>query len=125
MGKNVEALTQAATQAQALGLSMKQVEQISESMLNFEDSIGKELEAQLLTGGNINLAKAREHALTGDMVGLTNEIQKQEVIAFIATFPEDDHSKWQKCLDKFKLSCHIETIKNVWKDKLKTDTTKN
>lgn len=54
-----------------------------------------------------------------------NEIQKQEVIAFIATFPEDDHSKWQKCLDKFKLSCHIETIKNVWKDKLKSDTTKN
>ena len=80
MGKNVEALTKAATQAQALGLSMKQVEQISESMLNFEDSIGKELEAQLLTGGNINLAKAREHALTGDMVGLTNEIQKQEGI---------------------------------------------
>jgi hypothetical protein len=80
MGKNVEALTQAATQARALGLSMKQVEQISESMLNFEDSIGKELEAQLLTGGNINLAKAREHALTGDMVGLTNEIQKQEGI---------------------------------------------
>jgi hypothetical protein len=54
-----------------------------------------------------------------------NEIQKQEVIAFIASFPEDDHSKWQKCLDKFKLSCHIETIKNVWKDRLKTDTTKN
>lgn len=80
MGKNVEALTQAATQAQALGLSMKQIEQISESMLNFEDSIGKELEAQLLTGGNINLAKAREYALTGDMVGLTNEIQKQEGI---------------------------------------------
>lgn len=80
MGKNVEALTQAATQAQALGLSMKQVEQISESMLNFEDSIGKELEAQLLTGGNINLAKAREYSLTGDMVGLTNEIQKQEGI---------------------------------------------
>jgi len=54
-----------------------------------------------------------------------NEIQKQEVIAFIASFPEDDHSKWQKCLDKFKLSCGKETIKNVWKDKLKTDTTKN
>jgi hypothetical protein len=54
-----------------------------------------------------------------------NEIQKQEVIAFIASFPEDDHSKWQKCLDKFKLSCGKETIKNVWKDRLKTDTTKN
>lgn len=80
MGKNVEALTQAATQAQALGLNMKQVEQIADSLLNFEDSIGKELEAQLLTGGNINLAKAREYAMTGDMVGLTTEIQKQEGI---------------------------------------------
>jgi hypothetical protein len=54
-----------------------------------------------------------------------NEIQTQEVIAFIASFPEDDHSKWQKCLDKFKLSCGKETIKNIWKDKLKNDTTKN
>lgn len=80
MGKNVTALTKAATAAKALGLNMQQIEQISESMLNFEDSIGKELEAQLLTGGDINLAKAREYALTGDMEGLTNEIGKQEGI---------------------------------------------
>ncbi len=80
MGKNVVALTKAATAAAALGLSMQQIEKVSESMLNFEDSIGKELEAQLLTGGNINLAKAREYALTGDMEGLTQEIGKQEGI---------------------------------------------
>ena len=80
MGKNVTALTEAATAAKALGLNMQQIEQISESMLNFEDSIGKELEAQLLTGGNINLAKAREYALTGDMKGLASEIGKQEGI---------------------------------------------
>jgi hypothetical protein len=80
MGKSVEALTQAATKARSLGLSLQQVEQISESMLNFEDSIGKELEAQLLTGGQVNLAKAREYALTGDMKGLTEEIGKQEGI---------------------------------------------
>lgn len=80
MGKNVTALTKAATAAKALGLNMQQVEQISESMLNFEDSIGKELEAQLLTGGHINLAKAREYALTGDMEGLASEIGKQEGI---------------------------------------------
>lgn len=80
MGKNVTALTKAATAAKALGLNMQQIEQISESMLNFEDSIGKELEAQLLTGGNINLAKAREYALTGDMEGLASEIGKQEGI---------------------------------------------
>lgn len=80
MGKNVTALTKAATAAKALGLNMQQIEQISESMLNFEDSIGKELEAQLLTGGDINLAKAREYALTGDMEGLASEIGKQEGI---------------------------------------------
>jgi hypothetical protein len=54
-----------------------------------------------------------------------SEIQTQEVIVFIASFPEDDHSKWQKCLDKFKLSCGKETIKNIWREKLKRDTAKN
>lgn len=80
MDKNVESLTEAAVKAKALGLSMKQLEQISDNLLDFQDSIGKELEAQLLTGGDINLAKAREYALTGDMKGLTDEIQKQEGI---------------------------------------------
>lgn len=80
MGKNVTALTKAASAAKALGLNMQQIEKIAESMLNFEDSIGKELEAQLLTGEYINLAKAREYALTGDMEGLTREIGKQEGI---------------------------------------------
>jgi len=80
MGKNVTALTQAATKAKSLGLSLKDLETVSESLLDFESSIGKELEAQLLTGGNINLAKAREYALTGDMKGLGEEIGKQEGI---------------------------------------------
>jgi len=80
MGKNVTALTQAATKAKALGLDLQKLEQISESLLDFESSIGKELEAQLLTNGKVNLAKAREFALTGDMKGLAEEIGKQEGI---------------------------------------------
>ena len=80
MGKNVEAMAKAATNARALGLSLKQVEEISASLLNFEDSIGKELEANLLLGGGVNLAKAREHALTGDTAKLIEEIGKQESI---------------------------------------------
>jgi hypothetical protein len=80
MGKNVTAMTAAATKARALGLSLAQVEKISESLLNFEDSIGKEMEANLLLGGGVNLAKAREYALTGDTAKLTEEIGKQESI---------------------------------------------
>lgn len=80
MGKNVTALTQAATKAKSLGLSLQDLETVSESLLDFESSIGSELEAQLLTGGNINLAKAREYALTGDMKGLGDEIGKQQGI---------------------------------------------
>jgi hypothetical protein len=80
MGKNVTALTQAATKAKSLGLSLKDLETVSESLLDFESSIGNELQAQLLTGGNINLAKAREYALTGDMKGLGDEIGKQQGI---------------------------------------------
>jgi hypothetical protein len=80
MGKSTEALTKAATKARSLGLSLAQVDKISESLLNFEDSIGKELEANLLLGGGVNLAKAREYALTGDTAKLTEEIGKQESI---------------------------------------------
>lgn len=80
MGKSTEALTKAATKARALGLSLGQVEKISESLLNFEDSIGNELQANLLLGGGVNLAKAREYALTGDTAKLTEEIGKQESI---------------------------------------------
>ena len=80
MGKNVTAMAATATKARALGLSLAQVEKISESLLNFEDSIGKELEANLLLGGGVNLAKAREAALTGDTAKLTDEIGKQESI---------------------------------------------
>jgi len=80
MGKSTEALVGAATKARSLGLSLEQVTKVQESMLNFEESIGNELEANLLLGGGVNLAKAREYSLTGDIKGLTDEIGKQESI---------------------------------------------
>jgi hypothetical protein len=80
MGKSTEALVGAATKARSLGLSLEQVNKVQESMLNFEESIGNELEANLLLGGGVNLAKAREYSLTGDIKGLTDEIGKQESI---------------------------------------------
>lgn len=80
MGKSTTALVAAATKARSLGLSLEQVAKVQDSMLNFEESIGNELEANLLLGGGVNLAKAREYSLTGDIKGLTDEIGKQESI---------------------------------------------
>ena len=78
LGNNPEALGRATYEAQRLGLNLQQMEGIAEGMLDFESSIQNELEAQLLTGKNINLAKAREFALRGELGNLAKEITKQE-----------------------------------------------
>jgi hypothetical protein len=70
-------LAKAVAQAKALGVSLEQVEQISSSLLNFEQSISSELEAELLTGKNLNLEKARLAALNGDIATVAEEIAKQ------------------------------------------------
>tara|TARA_B110000046_G_scaffold95569_1_gene103286 strand:- start:7804 stop:8676 length:873 start_codon:yes stop_codon:yes gene_type:complete len=46
-------------------------------LLDFESSISKELEAELLTGRNLNLERARAAALTGDQVTLQNELARE------------------------------------------------
>ena len=74
---NTQALTSAVMQADRLGLSLEQVDKVGESLLNFESSIDNELKAELLTGKQINLEKAREYALSGDLSKLTTEIAKQ------------------------------------------------
>jgi len=74
---NTQAIAQAVMQSDKLGLSLEQVNQIGESLLNFESSIENELKAELLTGKAINLEKAREYSLTGDTANLTKEVAKQ------------------------------------------------
>jgi hypothetical protein len=71
-----EALTQSVINAQHLGISLQKSEDIAEGMLNFESSIQSQLEAELLTGREINLNKLRYAALTGDQVMMTEELNK-------------------------------------------------
>jgi len=71
-----EALTQAVINTQRLGISLADVDKISDSLLNFEQSISSELEAELLTGRDLNLEKARAAALSNDQVTLTEEINR-------------------------------------------------
>ena len=67
--------------ANRLGLSLAQIENIGGSLLDFESSISAEMEAELLTGKQLNLEKARTFALNNDIAGLTQEIAKQGITA--------------------------------------------
>lgn len=76
LGNNDVAIAKAASAARRLGMDLARVDQIAGSLMNFEDSIGKELEAELLTGKQLNLEKARELALNNDLAGLSEELFK-------------------------------------------------
>jgi len=67
----------AAIAARKLGLDMGTVTNIADSLLDFESSIEAQMEASMLTGRAINTDKARELALSGDLVGMQKEITKQ------------------------------------------------
>jgi hypothetical protein len=69
-------LGDAGAAARRFGLDLNKVDSIAENLLNFEQSIASELEAELLTGKELNLEDARRFALNGDIEGLTKEIQK-------------------------------------------------
>jgi hypothetical protein len=79
LGKSPEILAEAATKARELGLNLNQVEKIADSLLNFESSINAELTAELITGKQLNLERARFLALNNDIEGVMKEINKQGI----------------------------------------------
>ena len=66
----------AAAKAKELGINLGDVASISSSLLDFECSIEKQMEAQVLLGRNINVDRARQLAFTGDNVGLMEEVTR-------------------------------------------------
>ena len=72
-------LTKAFVSSKKLGLELQKVDDIAGSLLNFEDSIAAEMEAELLTGKQLNLEKAREAALMNDQVGLMEALAEQGI----------------------------------------------
>ena len=72
-------LSKAVAQAKLLGLTLQQSEKTAESLLNFEQSIEAELTAELLTGRQLNLDRARLAALNGDFLGVAKEINAQGI----------------------------------------------
>ena len=76
-GGNIKALKKAALQAAKLGMSIATMAKVSDSLLSFEDSISAQFEFQALTGKQLNLDKARQLALEGDIAGATKQIMDQ------------------------------------------------
>ena len=73
-GKN---LAEAAIAARKLGMNLSTVAGIADKLLEFESSIESQMQAQVLLGRSINLDKARELALSGNLKGLAEEVKNQ------------------------------------------------
>jgi hypothetical protein len=77
LGGSTSALAESVVKSKQFGLNLEQASKISSGLLNFEESISSELEAELLTGKDLNLEQARLLALNGDIAGAAAEVAKQ------------------------------------------------
>ena len=76
LGGSATELAKAAFQAKKLGVEIEDLGKTSSALLDFESSISSELDAELLTGRDINLERARLAALQGDQVKLGEEVNR-------------------------------------------------
>ena len=77
-------LAKAAVEAAKMGMSLESMVNVADGLLDIENSLTKQYEFQALTGKQLNLDKARELALDGDIAGASKEVMKQ--VGSIADF---------------------------------------
>ena len=76
LGANPVEIAKAVTAAKLLGAEIEDIAAASKQLLEFESSIESELEAELLTGKQLNLERARAAALAGDQKTVAEELAK-------------------------------------------------
>jgi hypothetical protein len=69
-----EGFGKAAIELHKMGVEIGTASKMAEGLLDFENSINKQMEASVLLGREINLDKARELSLAGDLEGATKEM---------------------------------------------------
>jgi len=77
LGGSAESLAKAQVAAKLLGSDLDKVNDVASQLLDFESSIEAELEAELLTGRNINLERARLAAINGDLATVAEEVTRE------------------------------------------------
>ena len=101
-GGNLKLMGETANEAKRLGLNLQQVDKIAEGLLDIETSIRNEFEAEVVTGKQLNLERARFFALTNDLNGLTKEIASNQEI--INSFAKGDRIEQQAIAEALGLS---------------------
>jgi hypothetical protein len=81
LGNNPETIIKAVVATRALGTSLEQAKSQGEKLLDFQSSIENELKAELITGQQLNLERARAAALMGDQVTVAEELAAQGMTA--------------------------------------------
>ena len=76
---SVPAITQAVAQAKLLGTNLETAKKQASALLDFESSIENELQAELITGQQFNLERARSASLTGDLTTVMKELNNQGI----------------------------------------------
>jgi hypothetical protein len=76
LGATPELIAKAVTAAKLLGAELEDIVNAGKAQLNFEQSIEAELEAELLTGKQLNLERMRAAALAGDQATVAAELAK-------------------------------------------------
>jgi len=72
-------LARAVFEAKKLGLELSQVEKVADGLLDIESSLTAEFEAEVITGKQLNLERARYFALTNDLAGVAKELAAQDI----------------------------------------------
>lgn len=76
---NPKALAEAVAQSRLLGISLDAIRKQASSLLDFESSIENELQAELITGRQLNLERARAASLNGDLITAMKELNNQNL----------------------------------------------
>jgi hypothetical protein len=76
---NPAAIAEAVAQTKVLGTTLEQTKNQASKLLDFESSIGSQLKAELLTGQQLNLERARAAALQGNQVTVAKELVNQNI----------------------------------------------
>ena len=76
LGATPELIAKAVTAAKLLGAELEDIVNAGKAQLDFESSIGAEMEAELLTGKQLNLERMRSAALAGDQATVAAELAK-------------------------------------------------
>jgi hypothetical protein len=76
---SASSMAKAVVQTKLMGTTLTQLDSVADNLLQIESSIEAQVTAQLVTGRNINLDKARMLALNNDLVGTGQELVNQGI----------------------------------------------